>query len=321
LIGKIILIGVLLFILYQQLFGRKDITLQSLSFLLQKQISLQNSPLLILVLALMPLNWLFETRKWILLLQDIQQIKVLPALKGVLTGVTVSLFTPNRVGEYGGRILLVEPDKRYLSVLASGVGILSQWIVLLLGGWWAMVLAFSLGLLAIQPFLFYLLISLGLLLTSFLLLSYYRLHWFAQQVNKVKWLKKWTKKWTKNNSLSYQTAQLHQILWHSALRYSTYSFQYFLLLYFFGLELPYLSTLLGILIIYLLQTGIPLPPSTGLLARGNIALFIFGCLSTDTKVATIVLAATFSLWIINVLLPALIGALLLVQIQPKQKEA
>jgi hypothetical protein len=80
------------------------------------------------------------------------------------------------------------------------------------------------------------------------------------------------------------------------------------LLYFFGFEAPVGSAILAILIIYLLQTGIPLPPSTGLLARGNIALFIFGFLGAMETNATAVLAATFSLWIINVVLPAVLGA-------------
>lgn len=319
---KLAVIGVLLYILYQQLFGREDLTLLGLWKLLQGRISTQNNPLLLAVLLLMPLNWLFETRKWILLMQHIQSIPLKAALKGVLTGVTVSLFTPNRVGEYGGRILLVEAQKRYQAVLASGVGILSQWVVLLLGGWWAMLLAFSLNLLAIQPLLFTVLTAIGLLLTAFLLFSYYRLHWLGKQLSRISLLKKWTKKWQNTLAVQYDSTQLNQILWHSVLRYSTYSFQYFLLLYFFGLELTYLPTLLGILIIYLLQTGIPLPPSTGLLARGNIAIFIFTCLSSpNNAVATTVLAATFSLWIINVLLPALIGAILLIQIQPRQKEA
>lgn len=320
LIAKMAVIGLLLFILYQQLLGREDLTLNGLWELLQTRTSVQNIPLLLAVLVFMPLNWLFETRKWILLMQNIQHISLKSALKGVLTGVTVSLFTPNRVGEYGGRILLVKSDKRYQAVVASGVGILSQWVVLLLGGWWAMLLAFSLNLLMIQPLLFYVLTIIGLLLTTLLLFSYYRLYWLGRVLGRISLFAKWIKKWADKSSVQYSTLQLHQILWHSVLRYSTYSFQYFLLLYFFGIELSYLSTLLGILIIYLLQTGIPLPPSTGLLARGNIAIFIFTCLSPNNAVATTVLAATFSLWIINVLLPALIGALLLMQIQPKQKE-
>ncbi len=311
---KIVCIALLLYILYQQLFGREDLTLHGLLVLLQHKTTTQNLPLLLFVLVLMPLNWLFETHKWQLLLQKIQKTALLPALKAILTGVTVSLFTPNRVGEYGGRILLVNPDKRYLAAYASLVGILSQWLVLLLGGWWAMMAAFSLQLLPIGTATFGLLVVIGILLTTFLLLSYYRFPWFVKRLGQYRWAKKWTSKLPKTAIPYYSSIELHRILWQSFLRYSTYSFQYFLLLYFFGLPLDYFAALLGIFIVYLLQTGIPLPPSTGLLARGNIALFIFGYLSpATTTVAPIILAATLSLWIINVLLPALAGGLFLWQ--------
>lgn len=47
---------------------------------------------------------------------------------------TISIFTPNRIGEYGGRILEVEAKYNWRGVLATLVGSLSQLIVLLAFG-------------------------------------------------------------------------------------------------------------------------------------------------------------------------------------------
>ena len=58
-----------------------------------------------LVILLAFLNWGLEARKWQVLLKPIQQINFFRAYKSVLSGLALSLNTPNRMGEYGGRIL------------------------------------------------------------------------------------------------------------------------------------------------------------------------------------------------------------------------
>ena len=61
---------------------------------------------------------------------------------------------------------------------------------------------------------------------------------------------------------------------------------------------------------FFVQASIPLPPVMGLLARGEIALFIWGFFSED-QVA--ILAATFTLFVINIAIPALFGMAFIVQ--------
>ena len=60
-----------------------------------------------------------------------------------------------------------------------------------------------------------------------------------------------------------------------------------------------------------LQTGIPIPPSLGLLARGNVAIFIL-CLQNDALPQSVLLA-TGLLWLMNVAIPALAGALVILR--------
>jgi hypothetical protein len=59
-----------------------------------------------------------------------------------------------------------------------------------------------------------------------------------------------------------------------------------------------------------------MPASLGLPARGSIAVFVFGWLTDieDHKLLALqsgILMATFLLWIINVLIPAIIGMVFL----------
>jgi len=307
---KMGLIVLLVWVLYRQLFGRTDISAEQLWATFLDNLSWSKLPLILFVCLLMPLNWLLETKKWLSLLRNIQPIRLRKALKAVMAGVTFSLFTPNRIGEYGGRLLLVEEDKRFLAVIATMIGSFSQWIVLIVGGWWGLVTIGYLGIIPMRPLLLLTLVMVGIGLTFLLLTAYYNLNKVAHLLLRFRWTRSWGKTLQQTIFQHYSSQILHQALFYSFLRYATYSFQYLLLLYFFGFEGQWFVLLLGIAVVYLLQTGIPLPPSTGLLARGNIALLIFGYLSGS---ATAVLSATFCLWIINVVLPATLGAIFITQ--------
>jgi len=304
---KLILIIVLGVILYHQIFGREDLTIQKLGTSVLHHLSWEKAPVLLLVVLLMPLNWFFETQKWLALMRKIESITFYQALQVVLVGLSFSLFTPNRVGEYGGRIMMVSKKNRLHTVWATMVGISSQWIVLVVGGWWGLMGAFYLGIIPINTTLLISLILIGGGTSFFLLIVYFNLRKLVEYSSSFKWTKKWVLKMNASPFDYYTNKELIQALMYSCVRYLIYSMQYLCLLYFFGFNAGLLATFLGILIVYLLQTGIPLPPSTGLLARGNIALLILGYLSVEEGITATILSATFSLWIINVVLPSIVG--------------
>lgn len=317
---KLILVVVLGIVLYHQIFGREDLTIQKLGIMLVQHLSWQKAPLLLLVLLLMPLNWFFETQKWLALMRKIESITFYQAFKVVLVGLSFSLFTPNRVGEYGGRVMMVSKGKRLHAVWATIVGISSQWIVLIVGGWWGLMGAFYLNFMPIEQTLLSALIIIGAIVSIALLFIFFNLKKCVAYSMKFKWTKDWAIKMNASPFSTYSNKELIQALTYSTVRYLIYSFQYLCLLYFFGFDGYFLATFLGILIVYLLQTGIPLPPSTGLLARGNIALFILGQLSIAGGASIAILASTFSLWIINVVLPSVIGGFFIARLTWGEKE-
>ena len=54
---------------------------------------------LISVFLLMFLNWGVESVKWKYLIKKIETVPFIKSLVAVLTGITVSIFTPNRMGD------------------------------------------------------------------------------------------------------------------------------------------------------------------------------------------------------------------------------
>jgi len=109
----------------------------------------------------------------------------------------------------------------------------------------------------------------------------------------------------------YSQGNLTKTLALSFARYSVYTFQYFLLLMFFGINIGFLPSVSGISTIFFIQTGVPLPPLWDIFARGEVALQIWGIYNVNELS---ILAATFSLWAINLILPSLLGLFFIVKI-------
>ena len=68
-------------------------------------------------LALVPLNWGLEAWKWHRLARHLEPVTFGRSLRAVLVGLTLGFATPNRVGDYAGRIL--ELKSRRVSALGA----------------------------------------------------------------------------------------------------------------------------------------------------------------------------------------------------------
>jgi len=306
-IKTLIFIG-FIYVLNQQLQG-KDIWEMMHLFYLQ----VQEAPLIYLglAIALMPFNWWCEAEKWGVLMKRVEVLSLLDRLKSVAAGVTFSIFTPNRIGEYGGRILFVKPENNWKAIIATVVGSYSQWVVLLMGG--------LLGAIAFSQFFLQAsvpiqrgLYILSWLLVGAMLIGYFNLDLIVQLLQK---LPRWRFMENIRKQLDmmqlYQRKELELALVLALSRYLIYSLQYYFLLRFFGVEVGLITGLSGIATIYLVQTSIPLPPFMGLIMRGEIALYVWGLLGAP---AMSILAATFCLWALNIIVPALVGMVFIADI-------
>ena len=83
---------------------------------------------------LMVINWTLETTKWQIALRPIQSIRFVRAFKAILAGTCIASFTPNRVGEYLGRMLFVDPGNKVVSVAPTILCSMSQMLVTLIAG-------------------------------------------------------------------------------------------------------------------------------------------------------------------------------------------
>jgi len=305
---KSLIVLLLLAALYWQIFHNKRFDALWLAF--QNELSPKQTIWLVLAILLMPVNWAFETLKWRALIRRFSGLGFWRAYQAVLAGVAVSLFTPNRIGEYGGRVLLIESGKGWKAVGATLVGSAAQMLALLSGG------IVGLAIFASQYFLWepYILWSVqvaGLILAVALLLIYWHIDRVATTLKKLPMIQRW-KPLEEIFELfkTYEKSELKLALFFSWARYFTYCTQYWLMLRFFGVEISLHAAWPAIASIFFLQTSVPLPPAISLLARGEIALLIWSALGANE---VSVLAATFGLFILNLCLPALLGGWVIVK--------
>src|ERR1044072_5406715 len=98
--------------------------------------SLQSSEIwdLAIVIFLMIINWSIEALKWKISIQNVQPMSFSRTFRAVLSGVSFSVSTPNRIGEYLGRILYMEEGNRLRVISLTIVSSMSQLIITLLAG-------------------------------------------------------------------------------------------------------------------------------------------------------------------------------------------
>lgn len=259
--------------------------------------------ILSLCLTMVLLNWSIETIKWQFLLKRFAHITFLRAFSAILSGNTISLWSPNRVGEYLGRVVFLDAAVRIKSIFATLAGSIAQLVITLVMG--------TLGFVYYEkmshaPELIQLGIGfVGLIFIGLLLFFYFNIGIIRS------WLpaKNWAKGLRKSLLIykQYKRKELETVLLYSLIRYLVFSMQFYVLLIFFGVHIPLIQALILIFIMYMIQTVSPTTGVTELLVRGTTAVFLF---QSFTNNMTGVLSASYGIWIINLLVPALIGAVI-----------
>lgn len=256
--------------------------------------------LLLLVACLMPLNWLLESLKWQKLNNKFEQLSLSKTYMAILSGLSFSLFTPNRLGEYIGRVLFLAPENRGKGSVSVFINSIAQMIITTILGfiglyYWVYPLKGNLFMFLIIP------LSLIILLILYLYYNIKSLHRFFGSFSFFRKIEGFT---TILNAFSYNN--LTYILVLSLLRYMVYMIQYLLLLYVYGMKFEIFKAMTLISLIFLGQTIIPSITLGELGIRENLSVYFLSTI-TDNKIA--ILVASFSLWMINLILPAIIGSI------------
>jgi hypothetical protein len=260
----------------------------------------------------MPINWLIEGFKWQLLLRRSCHISIGDAMRSVLGGLSIGFATPARVGEFAGRVMFLHEGERIDGIYLSALGGLAQSIVTFLTA--LFMLRFYSG----NVDAFFSPVS----YVAFAVLVFIMLFVFIQFEQVVDWLSKTNlpfQKYIIDNSKTPSRNDKWGVFLTSALRYGVYLLQYYLLLRFIGIDADVFQMIAAVSLILFLQSVSPLIPLTDLTVRGGIALIVFDQYS-NTNMAIGIFMVPVILWVINLLLPAILGYIYILNLRADDTE-
>ena len=302
--------------LYNEIFRKKDLS-SVIDFFPEVSGSKGVFIILAIVFFLLIVNYLLEAVKWRFFISPLEKISLWDSFKAVLTGVSVSMFMPNRVGDYLGRVFILKSADRLQAVISTILGSMSQLITTLLFGSIALLIAFPVYMdlnTQINMWIYSGLWAVVIVGDFTIVFFYLNFGAFSSVIKRIsgRGYEK-IKKYADVFSL-YRTTDMLFVLVISIFRYLVFSFQFYLLLLFFKVEIGYFDAMVLISLIYLAMAIIPTIAITEIGVRGSVSIFIFsyyfslsGNIGMNQELG--VASASTALWLFNLVIPAFIGAI------------
>ncbi|MCF6181629.1 lysylphosphatidylglycerol synthase domain-containing protein [Lutibacter sp.] len=306
LVFKLAIVIAALYFIYNKMIGNGSISM--LQLVNQFQILIAHNLWLILLLLLFTdANWLLEIFKWKTLVSVEKKITFFEAYEQCLGSLTVSLITPNRIGEYGAKALYFTKKYRKKIVVLNLIGNLSQLTITVLFGLFGLlflIFNYTLEIPKINLFKFVIFIfsasSLIVLLNKTSLSnrinSYFKkLYYYINNISKdIIW-----------STLAFSLG-----------RYLIFSHQFYFLLLLFGVQIPYFDAISLIFAMYFIASIIPSLSLFDWAVKGSIALWLFSLVHISAL--TIVTVTTF-MWVLNFAIPAILGSIFVLNFKiPKE---
>ena len=267
-----------------------------------------------LVIILAFVNWGLEARKWQVLMKTLQPLNYFVALKGVLSGVALSLNTPNRIGEYGGRVLYVKEGNRLKSVSLSIAGSICQLTITVLMGCGGLIFLLNTdhanesAVMGLSFFWLKVLLSLSVFATLILLLFLFRLSWIIKLFEKIPAFSKYVQYISVLDEFTPKL--LLRLLFLSLLRYLVFVIQYIFLLQVLQVEVSWQQGFWLIAILHLVMAIVPSFAIADLGIRGKFSTELLSLYSANTIG---IIETTFGIWFINLFIPALAGSFFIIR--------
>ncbi|MGL1885978.1 MAG: flippase-like domain-containing protein [Reichenbachiella sp.] len=246
---------------------------------------------LALVILLLPVNVFFESIKWKVLCASFDDKGYWYYFKLILSGRSTNVITPFGIGDAALRVATVDSEHRVKSIVSLGISRVTQFVPAAVGGgissWILIAQGVEIGLFELHGGLLALLVGGGIVGLVFFLkklkanYGFYLVH------------------------LDYRLVILSSVL--SIVRYLVFTSQFYLVFLACGVEGEIWVLLSGIFWIFFIKTIVPNLTVLGDLAKREVsAMLFFSVFMIDIELVAI---SNLVIWLINMVLPAIIGVL------------
>ena len=261
------------------------------------------------ILILMLVNWVLEALKWQYLSRRLAKLTVWQSIESVFCGLTWAIFTPNRFGEYGGRVMYLPNRKRVYGVFAMAVGSFGQNVVTNVLGAIGIVW-FIFSWLHWSPWLQAGAVVFNIGFMAIMLILYFNIKWMVSLLNRVKFLRKFHRFFDIMGKYSFD--ELLHIMWFCLARFCVFTFQYYLIIHLLIPDMPILPMLLTMLVFFFIQSAMPSQDIVDIGVRSFTADMLFGYL-THQHIAIVVSVSL--IYIVNIVIPAILGSVFVLNLK------
>ena len=289
---KLLIVVAAFYFIYDRLARNEQLDWEKFSQLVDRKKSFFG---VLFILLFSVANRFLEILKWQNLVSYINSISIGEATKQVLGALTAGIFTPNGLGEYAGKAMYFNKKQTkkiiFLNLICNGIQMILTILFGIVGlaiiGYWK----WSIVILTIAFLLFIL-----FLLSKKITIKGYSIEKLLNKINEI-------------------PKHIHQKnMVYGLFRYLVFSHQYYFLFLAFDVDLPYLSLISTIAVVYFLASSLPSFQFLDFAVKGSVALFFFGKLGVNEW---IVIFISTLMWFLNVVLPVIIGSYYVLKFKPK----
>ena len=260
---------------------------------------------LFFVILLLPLNWYFELIKWKVIADRVDKVSQVKLIKSLLSGISSGLVSPNRLGNFIGRIFFFKPKSRVALTLGTLYSNFSQFLATINIGAITILILLVFNKQTDFKFLdfplLWMFVFFGvILLFNILYFKVYLIPKLFPILNRKRNL--FQLFITKFKGVEFN------LFFLSAFRFLVFTIQFCLVFAFLGVKIDS-TILIGTVLIFFFTTIIPSLIFGKLGIRESVAVWIFTPFIENTLV---ILSASFLIWFINLAIPSLIGLYFLI---------
>ena len=292
---KISIVAGAFYFIYQKLTTNENLDFNTFIQYL-KDTNVFSTQNILFLLFLSCLNWILAILKWQNLVSVLKRITFYEALKQSLASLTASLFTPNRIGEYGAKAVYYAKEHRKHILLLNLLSNMAQMSATLLFG----VIGFALFYLQYDTNIA--LYKIGRFLVLLLMIGTFVI--FGSKNNKFR-VRGYSLEKLKVFIIEISKSIHIKNILYSLFRYLVFSFQFYYLLKMFGVDVYYFNAMLVISSMYLISSIIPTIFLLDVVVKGSVALFLFGIVGVNSLTT---LSIIMLMWILNFVIPSFIGS-------------
>lgn len=258
-----------------------------------------------IILLISCTSWFFEIKKWHVLAAEIKPLSFGKAANQSLSSFTASIFTPNRIGEYGAKSLFYPKKERKKVFFLNFLSNLFQFSTTCIFGFLGMIYLSEIVELPYSKFegSYFFVICL-ILIGIYLFFRFRKPGFLGKQFKRIT---------TYNKRIKLETKL--KLFFFALCRYLLFSHQFYLFLIFFNAEIGYFDAIFGIFTVFLFAAALPSVFFLEAVIKGSVALWIFSLFQVPEIT---ILSSIGLMWIFNSGIPAMVGSYFVLKFKPSK---